>query len=235
MTDDPVEAWAAHLRDRWREEMRPILEAHRAELPFPEDIAEFHGFSDIHPERPFPSDRFPAPDHWMWEGEAKSRAELFEHLHDGWIPLRDFGCGEYDILVLSGVEAGRVWMLADVGVARCEPHLVGNDRKPLPWVDDCNVPAPPRRPWVRRDRVTRKLGELAREQFPDGRVMGIGSGIVRVHLRRDGLVHNVDIEPADARKAYDVRVHTFPEGRRRHVRTTAHVAVPAERLGGLLD
>jgi hypothetical protein len=231
MTDDPIEAWAEHLRDRWREDMRPPLEAHRDELPFPEDIADHHGFGDLHPERPFPSDRFPAPDQWMWEGEDDTDETLFDVLHDGWIPLRDFGCGEYDVLVVTGPEAGRVWTLSDVGVMRL---AAGYDRTPLRWVEDYDVPRAPRRPWVRGDRTTHKLGRVVQKQFPDGRVMGIGSGIVRVHVRRDGLVHNVDVEPADARKTFDVRVHTFPEGRHRHVRTREHAAVPAKRLGTLL-
>jgi hypothetical protein len=233
VTDDPVEAWAQHLGERWREEMRPLLEAHRAELPFPEDIAAHHGFGDLHPERPFPSDRFPAPDRWLWESEDVDQPDeaLHDALHDGWLPLRDFGCGEYDVLVVTGPEAGRVWTLTDVGVGRLTE---GYDRTPLRWVEEHNVPPPPRRPWQRGDRTTPKLSRVAGKQFPDGRVMGIGSGIVRVHLRRDGLVHNIDIEPADARKAYDVRVHSFPEGGHRDVRTVSHTAVPAKRLGALL-
>jgi hypothetical protein len=53
--DDPVAAWERVLAERgqWREDMRPVLEAHRDELPHPEDIADHHDFH-LRPDRAFP-------------------------------------------------------------------------------------------------------------------------------------------------------------------------------------
>jgi hypothetical protein len=80
--DDPVGAWERLLQARgyWREDMRPILEAHAAELPHPEDIGEHHPFGDdLRPDRAFPAPEFPGPTGWFWEteeGEPDERERL---------------------------------------------------------------------------------------------------------------------------------------------------------------
>src|SRR3954464_9537758 len=117
MRTDAAGAWEALLRERgqWHERMRDVLVARRDELPFPEDIAAHHGF-ELHPDRPFPADELPGAIAWIWEDEDEPDEDLLRRVReDGWLPLRDFGCGEYDILVVSGPHAGRVWTLTDVG------------------------------------------------------------------------------------------------------------------------
>ena len=88
--------------------MRARLEAHRDELPDPEDIADHDRFR-LRPDRPFPVGDCPSPTAWVWEDDDEVDEDLLERAHARWVPLRHFGGGEYDVLVLSGPDAGRVW------------------------------------------------------------------------------------------------------------------------------
>jgi hypothetical protein len=177
------------------------------QLPFPEDIADYNGF-DLHPDRPFPADELPADHAWIREDEEEPDEALLRRVReDGWLPLRDFGCGEYDVLVVSGPHAGRVWTLTE---RRRGPARTGR-----------SAPRAPARMGERDHRPATITGVLS-----DSRV--------RVNARRGATVRNVDIAPAARRKAYDAVVHTFPVDRPRELRTVERTAVPANELGALL-
>jgi hypothetical protein len=222
--------------------MRAVLDAHRDELPHPEDIGDHH-FEELRPDRPFPADEFPAPDGWFWEtSDEEPDEELMDRtLSDGFVPLRDFGCGEYDILVVSGPQAGVVWTLTDVGVGRIPESEMGHrlDHQ-VGWVPPERVPDMParRESTAREGRAREKVMKLVSAQLPPGtRVayMSLDGAGVRVIARLPGaLVRNLDISPGAARKTYDARVHTFPINRPRQVRTVERTGVPASELGSLL-
>jgi hypothetical protein len=242
--DDPVGAWERLLqaRGQWRDDMRAILAAHADELPHPEDIAGHHHF-DLRPDRPFPADEFPTPTGWFWESEEGEPDEaLIERTwSDGFVPLRDFGCGQYDVLVLSGSQAGRIWTLTDVGVGFIPEGEMGDrlDHQ-AGWVGAERVPDMP----ARRDSTTRearareKVIELVSKQRPPAArlaFMSLDGAAVRVIAHMPGaIVRNLDISPGPKRKTYDARVHTFPINRPRQVRTVERTGVPADRLGALL-
>jgi hypothetical protein len=57
---------------------------------------------------------------------------------------------------------------------------------------------------------------------------------VRVRCRRDGVTRNVDIRAGQRRKTYDARVHTFPVGQHRRVRTSEHPGLSGDELVALL-
>jgi hypothetical protein len=241
--DDAVGAWERLLRERgqWRDDMRPVLAAHRDELPFPDEIADHHGF-DLRPDHPFPADEFPEPDNWPWESEDEPDEDLLGRtLSDGWVPLRHFGCGEYDILVVSGPQAGRIWTLTDVGVGVIPDELQGDrlDHQ-LGWVSTVKVPPPPvrRESSARQARRAEKVFKLVSAQRPPGtRVafMSLDGAAVRVNAHLPGgIVRNLDLSPGARRKTYDARVHTFPVNRPRHVRTVERTGVPAGEHGALL-
>lgn len=245
MADDAsVAAWQRLLaqRGQWRDEMRPILAAHADELPHPDEIDDHHGF-DLRPDRPFPADEFPTPAGWFWEGEEEDPDEgLMERtLCDGWLLLRHFGCGEYDILVVSGPEAGRVWTLTDVGVGVI-PEAEMGDRldHQLGWVPSWRVPwLPSRRDCTAREaRAREKVIKLVSSQLPPKTRVAYASldgAAVRVNAHLPGaIVRNVDIAPAAKRRTYDAHVHTFPVNRPRRVHTDAHAGVSAQRLGTLV-
>jgi hypothetical protein len=227
---------------QWREDMRPILEAHRDELPHPEDIGAHH-FSELHPDRPFPADEFPSGEGWFWEGEEDEPDEdLIERvLLHGFVPLRDFGCGEYDLLVVTGPEAGRIWTRTDVGIGVILEAEMG-DRldDQVGWVSPVRVPGvPPRRETsAREDRAREKVMKLVSAQLPPGiraAYMALDGAAVRVNAHLPGaIVRNVDIAPGAKRKTYDARVHTFPVNRPRQVRTFERTGVPATELGALV-
>ena len=240
--DDPVAAWERVLAERgqWREDMRAVLEAHRDELPHPEDIADHH---DLHlrPDRPFPVDDFPSPTAWVWEDDDDVDEDLLERAHEGWLPLRHFGCGEYDILVLSGPDAGRVWTRTDLGLLLI-PEAEMGDRldHQLGWVASWEVPwFPSRRDCTAREaRAREKVIKLVSSQLaPKTRVAytSLDGAAVRVNAHLPGaIVRNVDIAPGATRRTYDARVHTFPVNRPRRVRTVERTGVPAEGLGTLV-
>jgi hypothetical protein len=240
--DDPVAAWERALAERgqWREDMGPILDAHRDELPHPEDIADHHEF-DLRPDRPFPVDDFPSPTAWMWEDDDEVDEDLMERADAGWVPLRHFGCGEYDILVLSGPDAGRVWTRTDLGVLLI-PEAEMGDRlnHQLGWVSSWEVPSfPSRRDCTAREgRAREKVIKLVSSQLPPKTRVAYASldgAAVRVNAHLPGaIVRNVDIVPGAKRRTYDARVHTFPVNRPRRVRTVERAGVPAKALGALV-
>jgi hypothetical protein len=240
-TDDgAVDAWERLLRERgqWRDDMRPLLAAHRDELPFPDEVADHHGF-DLRPDRPFPVDEFPEPTYWVWEGEDSPDDELIGRtFSDGWVPLRDFGCGQYDVIVVSGPDAGRVWTLGDVGVVLIpEDEMRERRKQQLGWVPEYKVPAPPPRGPGRESRAIEKIRRLATAQCPPRtrlRFLTLTADTVRVSARCDGIVRNVDITPGARRRTYDALVHTFPVGQHRRLRTFERTGVPARALGTLL-
>jgi hypothetical protein len=242
--DDPVAAWELKLTEagQWREDMRPILEAHRHELPNPADIADHHDFR-LRPDRPFPADEFPTATGWLWETEDDEPDEdlLDRTTRDGFVPLRDFGCGEYDLLVLSGPQAGRIWTLTDGGVGViAESQTGGRLDHQLGWVSPHEVPFMPARrdSTAREGRRREKIIKLVSAQLPPRtRVtyMSLGGAAVRVSAYLPGaIVRNVDLAPGAKRGTYDAQVHTFPINRPRQVRTFERAGVPAKELGMLL-
>jgi hypothetical protein len=222
--------------------MRPILEAHRDELPHPEDIADYH-FEELRPARPFPSDEFPAPEGWFWEHEdGETDDELLGRaISDGFVPLRHFGCGEHDILVVSGPQAGVVWTLTDVGVGLIpEPDMGQRLDHQVGWVAPERIPDMPARrdSTAREGRARENVMQLVSAQLPPKtRVayMSLDGAAVRVIAHLPGaIVRNVDLCPGAKRTTYDARVHTFPINRPRQVRTFERTGVPAKELGALL-
>jgi hypothetical protein len=222
--------------------MRPLLEAHVGELPHPDDISE-HDFAELHPDRPFPSAEFPRPDGWFWETEDEEPDDelLGRAIHDGFVPLRNFGCGEYDVIVVSGPEAGRIWTLTDAGVAIIPESEMGDrlDHQ-VGWVPVSRVPTwPERRECTarqgrRRDKTTKLVSE---QKPPKSRVHFTsldGEDVRAIAYLPGGIVRNVDLSPGAKRKTYDALVHVFPINQPRKVRTVARTGVPAGELGTLL-
>jgi hypothetical protein len=224
--------------------MRTLLDAHRDELPHPDDIGEHHGFGDLRPDRPFPSNEFPTPTGWFWESEEGEPDDelLGRTISDGFVPLRHFGCGEYDVLVVTGPETGRIWTTTDVGVGII-PEADMGDRldHQAGWVRTWDVPpVPEHRPSSARDgRAREKLMKLVSAQRPANVRLAFTSlegSSVRVNAHLPGaVVRNVDLSPAAKRKTYDALVHTFPINRPRELRTVARMGVPADELGALLS
>jgi hypothetical protein len=232
--DDPVGAWERLLRERgrWRDDMREHLEPVAGELPLPDDVADHHGF-ELRPELPFP---LSAP--WFWEGEEDSDPddERFDATRHGWLPLRHYGCGEYDVIVVTGPQAGHVWTLTDVGIACLEGEPRGAQ---LGWVDVVKVPPPPAERRDGKQRVIERIRSLVMEQRPPDmqvvRFLALDRETVRASAMRDDVVINVDVTPGARRKTYDALVHTFPVNRPRAVRTVERRGVPAKDLGALLE
>jgi hypothetical protein len=222
--------------------MRAILEAHARELPHPEDIGDHH-FEELRPDRPFPADEFPTPERWLWETEEGEPDEdlMDRTLSDGFVPLRDFGCGEYDVLVVSGPEAGRIWTLTDVGVGFIPESEMGDrlDHQ-VGWVSVSKVPSWP----DRRDSTARQGRErdktmklVSAQRPPEARLQFTsldGADVRVIAYLPGGIVRNVDLSAGAKRKTYDALVHTFPINRPRLVRTVARTGVPAKELGALL-
>jgi hypothetical protein len=235
-----VDAWERLLRERgqWRDDMRPLLAAHSDELPYPDELAGRYD-SELRPDRPFPVDEFPEPDGWVWEDEESPDYELIGRtFSDGLVPLRDFGCGQYDVIVVSGPHAGRVWTLTDVGVVLiAEDEMPERRKQQLGWVSEYNVPAPPPRGPGRQSRAIEKIRRLASAQRPPETRLAfltLTADTVRVSARCEGIVRNVDITPGARRWTYDVRVHRFPIGQPRRLRTFERTGVRAGALGTLL-
>jgi hypothetical protein len=232
--DDPVGAWERMLREggQWRDDMREHLERVADELPLPEDVADHHGF-ELRPELPFP---LSSP--WFWEGDEGTDLddERFDTTQQGWLPLRHYGCGEYDVIVVTGPQAGHVWTLTDVGIACLEDAPRGAQ---LGWVDVVKVPPPRAERRDGKERVIERIRSLVMKQRPPDmqvvRFLTLDRETVRASAMRDSVVYNLDITPGARRNTYDVRVHTFPVNRPRAVRTLARTSVPAKELGALFE
>lgn len=241
--EQAVAAWEQRLQTagQWRTDMRALLEAHQAYLPHPEELADWHGFADLRPDRPFPSDELPAPDAWLWETDDDVDEQLHERVtRDGFIPLRHYGCGEYDILIVTGANAGEVWNLTDVGVGRFpETAAAEHLQHQLGWREPIDVPDRPplsARP-DRASRDVRRIEKLISGVRAPGMRMErtrLDADTVRVSCRRDGVIRNVDIRAGQRRKTYDARVHTFPVGQHRHVQTSEHPGLSGDELRVLL-
>ena len=162
-------------------------------------------------------------------------------LCDGFVPLRDFGCGEYDVLVVSGPQAGVIWTLTDVGVGIIPESEMGDrlDHQ-IGWVSPVTIPdmSGRRECTAREGRAREKVIKLVSAQLaPATRAayMSLDGAAVRVNAHLPGaIVRNVDIAPGAKRNTYDARVHTFPVNRPRQVRTFERTGVPADELGTLL-
>lgn len=64
---------------------------------------------------------FAATEAWIWEDEEERDPEREDGVERGALVLGTDGCGLYYLLIVSGAERGRIWMLSDVGVAPLEP------------------------------------------------------------------------------------------------------------------
>jgi hypothetical protein len=149
--------------------------ARRGRAAAAEHVADHHGF-ELRPELPFP---LSAP--WFWEGDEDSDPddERFDTTRHGWLPLRHYGCGEYDVIVVTGTQAGHVWTLTDVGIAcfEGEPRgaQLGRDRRRHP-------PGARRRPTTRSCTCSRSTGRAPSARRSGGRA-GEGGVGQRVELQ----------------------------------------------------
>lgn len=64
---------------------------------------------------------FPETEAWVWEDEPDPDPERIEAVGSGALVLGTDGCGLYSLLVVTGDERGKIWTLADVGVAPVDP------------------------------------------------------------------------------------------------------------------
>lgn len=73
----------------------------------------------------FISEEFPFDNYMVWEGTNLSQEELdrLQQIHKGSLLIGEEGCGIFWLLVISGVERGKIWYLTEVGVQPCAPSL----------------------------------------------------------------------------------------------------------------
>lgn len=74
---------------------------------------------------------FPFTKLWVWEVNDESDEGTRDQAHHGTLMLGTEGCGEYAVLVVTGPQRGRVWIIADVGIT---PDDAGRDF--LTWYED---------------------------------------------------------------------------------------------------
>jgi hypothetical protein len=79
--------------------------------------------SDFNSPPPDISKAFPFTKAWVWEDGDTSAEGTFEQVYCGVLILGTDGCGQYWALVVNGPDFGKIWLLADVGIAPVLPRI----------------------------------------------------------------------------------------------------------------
>ena len=74
---------------------------------------------------------FPFTQTWCWEEDEICREGTSEQVYDGSIYLGNDGCGQYWLLIVTGAERGKVWMICGEGICPTSPK-----RDFLTWMED---------------------------------------------------------------------------------------------------
>lgn len=83
-------------------------------VPGDYDRSDQDVLQDLH--KPFPLSKL-----WVWEGEKEERPDLLRAIDHGNLVLGTDGCGMYWILIICGVETGRIWLRTGEGITPCDP------------------------------------------------------------------------------------------------------------------
>ena len=84
---------------------------------------------------PFPYDGFDALS--IWEKIQKGDKNCWDknHLLTGYVIIAFWGCGEYDILIISGDQKGKVWKSSDRGTCFSNMKKLGNSFEVVSFLD----------------------------------------------------------------------------------------------------